>query len=330
MNYRNFGKTGLKVSEIGFGCGRVGGLLLGSDEAAKRLAVRKALEAGVNWFDTAAAYGTEQAIGALLAEAGADVFVSTKVTLDPAAPDLAGQVETKIRAGLARLGREQVTVLQIHNRIDDAGGSGALTAEQMLGPVSKGLERAQRAGATRFIGFTALGDAATIVRVIAEGGFDSAQVYYNLVNPSAARPMPARWRGQSFTGILDAARAKNMGVLAIRVLDGGIIATEDRTKPVSMMARQTSEAIEADRSARALAVLGEDLGEGLGEDLGESLGTRAQIGVRFALACPDVSVALVGIGDPAHVDAAVAAAAMGPLPAHALARLEPLYEKDFV
>jgi len=105
------------------------------------------------------------------------------------------------------------------------------------------------------------------------------------------------------------------------VLDGGIIATDERTKPVSMMARQTSEAIEAERSARALAILGEVLGEGSG--------TRAQIGVRFALACPDVSVALVGIGDPAHVAAATAAAAMGPLPADALARLEPLYERDF-
>ena len=317
MNFRNFGKTGLKVSEIGFGCGRVGGLLLGSDEAAKRLAVRKALEAGVNWFDTAEAYGTETALGRLLAEARADVFVSTKLTLDPAAPNLAGQVETKTRAGLARLGREQVTVLQIHNRIDDAGGAGALSAEQMLGPVAEGLERMRGAGATRFIGFTALGDTTTIVRVIRDGRFDSAQVYYNLVNPSAARPMPPLWRGQSFTGILDATRAQNMGVLAIRVLDGGIIATDERTKPVSMMARQTSEAIEAERSARALAVLG------------ENLGSRAQIGVRFALACPDVSVALVGIGDPAHVDAATAAAAMGPLPADALARLEPLYERDF-
>ena len=191
----------------------------------------------------------------------------------------------------------------------------------MLGPVAEGLERMRGAGATRFIGFTALGDTATIVRVMRDGRFDSAQVYYNLVNPSAARPMPPLWRGQSFTGILDAARTQNMGVLAIRVLDGGIIATDERTKPVSMMARQTSEAIEAERSARALAVLG--------EGLGENLGSRAQIGVRFALACPDVSVALVGIGDPAHVETATAAAAMGPLPADALARLEPLYERDF-
>ena len=317
MNYRSFGKTGLKVSEIGFGCGRVGGLLLGSNEAAKRLAVHKALAAGVNWFDTAEAYGTEAALGALLAEAGADPFVSTKVTIDPDAPDLAKQIETKVRAGLARLGRDHVTVMQIHNRIDDAGGSGALTAEQMLGPVAEGFERMQREGAMQFIGFTGLGDTATIVRVIRSGQFHSVQVYYNLINPSAARSMPPRWRGQSLTGILDAARAQRMGVLAIRILDGGIIATDRRPKPVSMMVRQTSEAMEADRSAKALAAFG------------EGLGSRAQIGVRFALACQDVSVALVGIGDPEHVDSATSAAAMGPLPVDAMARIEQLYESDF-
>jgi aryl-alcohol dehydrogenase-like predicted oxidoreductase len=317
MKYRSFGKTGLKVSEIGFGCGRVGGLLLGDDMAAKRLAIRKALDQGINWFDTAEQYGTEGALGALLREAGADPNVSTKISLDPSAPDLAGHLEAKARAGLARLGRDQITVLQIHNRIDDAGGDGALTADQMLGPVLEGLERMRAAGATRFVGFTALGETATILKAIGSGRFDSVQVYYNLVNPSAARPMPPAWHGQSFTGIMDAARARQMGVLAIRILDGGIIATDNRAKPVSMMARDTSEAIEADRTAKVLALLG------------EGLGPRPQIGVRFALACPDVSIALVGIGDPAHVDAAVAASTMGPLPGDAIARLEPLYERDF-
>jgi D-threo-aldose 1-dehydrogenase len=317
MNYREFGKTGLKVSVIGFGCGRVGGLLLGQDETAKRSAIRKALDAGVNWFDTAEAYGTEAALGSLLAETGAELFVSTKVTLDANAPDLIAQIERKTRACLGRLGREQVTVLQIHNRIDDAGGSNALTADQMLGPIAEGLEKMRQAGAARFIGFTALGDTATILRVMRDGQFDSAQVYYNFVNPSAARAMPLRWSGQSLTGLLDAARAKGMGVLAIRVLDGGIIATDERSKPVSMMVRQTTEKAENERSARALKALG------------DGLGTRAQIGVRFALTNPNVSIALVGVGDPSHVDAATMAASMGPLPADALARLENLYESDF-
>ena len=317
MKYRTFGKTGLNVSEIGFGCGRVGGLLLSADMAAKRLAIRKALDQGINWFDTAEMYGTEAALGGLLAEAGANPHVSTKISLDPAAPDLAGQVEAKVRAGLARLGRDRVTVLQIHNRIDDTGEGGSVTTEQMLGPIADALERLRDTGAMSFVGFTALGDTPAILNVIESGRFDSVQVYYNLVNPSAARAMPPAWRGQSFTGILAAAKGQGMGVLAIRILDGGIIATDERTQPFFMMARGTSETIEVDRTGKGLAALG------------DGLGSRPQVGVRFALACPDIDVALVGIGLPAHVDSATQAAAMGPLPAEAIARLEPLYERDF-
>ena len=319
MLYRDFGKTGLKVSVLGFGCGRVGGLLLGKDEDHQRQAIRKALDGGVNWFDTAETYGTEETLGRLLAEVPEDPFVSTKITLDPAAPDLAGQAEQKAQAGLARLRRDHVTVLQIHNRIDDGGGGNALSADQVLRPggVADGLDRIKRRGLARFVGFTALGDSETIIRVIDSRRFDSVQAYYNLVNPSAVRTMPEGWTGQRFTGVIDAARRQRMGILAIRVLDGGIIATDDRAKPVSMMAKETSEAIEVRRSAAALAALG------------TGLGSRPQVGLRFALSCPDISLALIGVGDPTHLDAALAAIDMGPLPANSLTRLEPLYARDF-
>ncbi len=65
------------------------------------------------------------------------------------------------------------------------------------------------------------------------------------------------------------------------------------------------------------------------DELGGGLGTGAQLGLRFALSCADISLALVGIGAPEHVDAALAASDMGPLPADALETLEPLYETDF-
>ena len=63
--------------------------------------------------------------------------------------------------------------------------------------------------------------------------------------------------------------------------------------------------------------------------LGDDYGTRAQIATRFALSNPDVSVAIIGLSDPAYIDEAVAAAEMGPLPEAALARLEALYESGF-
>jgi aryl-alcohol dehydrogenase-like predicted oxidoreductase len=319
MQYRTFGRTGLRVSVLGFGCGRAGGLLLTGSREDRRLAVDRAIAGGVNWFDTAEAYGTENALGELLADIPHQPFVSTKVTVDPASRDLAGQVEERAQACLQRLRRPQVTLMQVHNRIDDGGGGNALTAAQVLAPggVAEGLERLKARGAALHIGFTGLGDIATILEVIDSGRFDSVQVYYNLVNPSAARPMPANWSGQSLAGLIAAARAQNMGMLGIRVLDGGIIASDVRPHPVAMMVKNTSEAEEQRRGGMALRALG------------PGLGTRPQVGLRFALACPDLSLALVGMGEPGHVDEALAAVAAGPLPEDALARLEPLYQSGF-
>lgn len=322
MQYRRFGRTGLQVSAVGFGCGRVGGLLIDGSDEARRQAVRQALDGGINWFDTAESYGngkSEESLGRLLAEVPEKPNVSTKVTLDPRQPDLAGQVVAHAEACLKRLGRDGVTVLQVHNRMDELAGGRALTAADVLGQggVLDGLERAKAGGLARFIGFSALGDRQTILKVIDSGRFDTVQVYYNLVNPSAARPMPPAWTGQSLTGVMAAARRQDMGILAIRVLDGGIIATDARPRPVSMMAKETDEPTEVRKSRAAL------------DALGEGLGTRPQLGLRFALSCPDIGVALVGIGAPEHVAEALAAVALGPLPAEALGRLESVYERDF-
>ena len=71
MKYRDFGTTGLKVSELVFGAGAVGGLLINQDDDTRRRAVRSALDAGINWFDTAPSYGqgrSEEALGWLLQE----------------------------------------------------------------------------------------------------------------------------------------------------------------------------------------------------------------------------------------------------------------------
>jgi len=322
MRIRDFGTTGLKVSEVGFGCGRVGGLLIDGSDAERRLAIRTALEGGINWFDTAEAYGdgkSEEALGWLLEEAGADPFISTKITVDPGAADLAGQIEAHGAACLERLRRTRVTVLQLHNRIEPKSGARALSVEQVLGPggVVEGLERMRTAGHAQFVGFSGLGDRAAILAVIESGRLNAMQVYYNMVNPSAAQAMPTGWTGQNLDGIMAAAERHRMGTLGIRVLDGGIIATDERQKPVSMMVKETDEANEARRVRSCL------------DALGQGLGSRPQIGLRFALSCPQLSVALVGIGAPAHVAEALAASAMGALPDAALARLEPLYAADF-
>ena len=58
MKHRTFGRSGIKVSEIIFGAGAVGGILIHKDDATKREAIRRAVAGGINWFDTAAQYNT--------------------------------------------------------------------------------------------------------------------------------------------------------------------------------------------------------------------------------------------------------------------------------
>ena len=87
MEMRTFGRTGLRVSILGFGCGAVGGLMVrGSPEDQER-AVARALEAGVNYFDTAAMYGngeSEKNLGRVLAKLKPNVVVGTKVRIPSA------------------------------------------------------------------------------------------------------------------------------------------------------------------------------------------------------------------------------------------------------
>src|SRR5438876_6693253 len=88
MHYRTLGRTGLRVSALAFGAGPVSGLMTGDDHAAQRAAVRKAIELGINWIDTAPGYGqgaSETNIGRALADLGATelLHVATKVRLTP-------------------------------------------------------------------------------------------------------------------------------------------------------------------------------------------------------------------------------------------------------
>src|SRR5215210_7500192 len=109
MKHRTFGRSGIQVSEIVFGAGAVGGVLIHKDDATKREAIRRALAGGINWIDTAAAYGSgksEEALGWLLPEAGATPYLSTKFGLDVEnLKDIPGEIEQSLKASLARLKR---------------------------------------------------------------------------------------------------------------------------------------------------------------------------------------------------------------------------------
>jgi L-galactose dehydrogenase/L-glyceraldehyde 3-phosphate reductase len=323
LEYRKFGRTGLEVSNLIFGAGNVGGILIGKDDDTKRAAIRTALDGGINWIDTASRYGdgvSEKSLGWLLAEIDDTPFVSTKFNLDTdRLDDIAGQIEESLRGSLERLGRDSVDLLQLHNRIGPGVQGRMIGVDHILGTggVADALDRLRDKGLFRFMGITALGDTACCRQVIESGRFDSAQVYYNLLNPSAGRPVPATWVAQNFDRLIDVCHDNGVAVIVIRPFAAGVIATDQRTGRESVLTTGTDLASE-ERQARAVFDI-----------LGSEHGTRAQTALRFVLANPKVSCIDVGIGELSHVGEALGAVDLGPLPEDALARLDALYASNF-
>ncbi|MEX0959318.1 MAG: aldo/keto reductase [Burkholderiales bacterium] len=323
MQYRTFGRTGLQVSEVVFGGGWVGGVLIHQDDDTKLKTLRRAMDAGINWIDTAPSYGkgqSEQALGWLLKEIDSTPRISTKVMLDTAKlDDIVGQVERSLHESLTRLDRGSVDLLQLHNPIEAETKGNAVTPEQVLrkGGVADALERVREQGLADFIGITALGEAASLCKAIDSGRLDSAQVYYNILNPSAGRAMPAKWSGHDFGNLLAGCKAQNMGTMAIRVFAAGVLATDERHGREVIITRDSDVATEEGRAHAVFAALG------------NAHGTRQQTALRFVLANPDLSCAVIGLAELAHLEEALAGAAKGPLPKPAMNQLEALYAANF-
>ena len=327
MRYRTFGRTGLKVSELVFGGGWVGGVLIHQDDETKLSVLRQAVDAGINWIDTATKYGdgkSEEAIGLLLPELATRPYVSTKVMLDTGnMGDIPGQVERSIHGSLERLKLPAVDLLQLHNPLGqavDPGASGnAVSVSHVLdnGGIADALERVREQGLTRHIGFTALGDTASCRSVIDSDRFDSAQIYYNVLNPSAGRAMPKQWAGQDFDGLITACKERNMASMVIRVFAAGVLASDERHGREVVIAQDADLATEEKRASA------------LFEELGAAYGDRAQTALRYVLTNSDVSCAVFGLAEPAHLQAALDAQNQGALPNEALDKIEQVYARNF-
>src|SRR6187399_1048334 len=105
MQLRVFGRTGMRLSVLGFGCGAVGGLMVRGDAADQERTVARAIAAGVNYFDTAVLYGngeSEQNLGRILQKLkAADAVVGTKARVPPG-ESIAGTLATSLEGSLAR------------------------------------------------------------------------------------------------------------------------------------------------------------------------------------------------------------------------------------
>jgi len=320
MNYRDFGTTGKKVSQLVFGGGAVGGLLINQDDQTKIKAVRRAMEAGINWIDTAPSYGqgrSEEALGWILNEIEEKPYVATKFSIDiDDLSDIPGQIERSLEASLTRLQSESVTLLQLHNQISEHKNQGMLPVSDILGNngVMDGLQRLKDQGLIDHFGITALGQVSGILQVIESGRIDSAQVYYNMLNPSAGMEMPPNWPVYDFSGVLAACQAHGVAALNIRVFSAGVIATDQRTGREAPLTPGDSVESEA---AKASAIF---------QQIGDQFGTRAQTAIRFALAESRLSCVIFGLAELAHLEQALAAEQIGPLPATGIEKIQHIYQ----
>lgn len=327
MEMRTYGRTGMKLSVLGFGCGAVGGLMVRGDPRDQERAIARALEVGVNYFDTAVQYGngeSEKNLGRVLQTLKpANVVVGTKVRLPGAEFGRIGEaVATSLEGSLTRLRRDRVDIFHLHNAIVEKGGGEALGVRQVLDEVVPAFERLRQAGKIRFLGLTAVGDTAALHQVIDSHRFDSAQVVYNMLNPSAAAALPANYPAQDYGRLFDHTAAAGTGVIAIRVLAGGALSGSVDRHPIASPPPApigSAMSYEADMAhARRLMPL---VTEGFAASLTEAA-------TRFAIANEAIGTILVGMATPQQFEDAFAAVEKGPLPPAALERLSAL-RRDF-
>ena len=323
MQLRAFGRTGLKLSVLGFGCGAVGGLMVRGDPADQERTIARAIAAGVNYFDTAVQYGdgeSERNLGRVLKRLRpANAVVGTKIRLQPDAfGRVAEAVATSLEGSLARLGLEQVDIFHLHNPITVSGGGSTLSVQQVLGDVVPAFERLRQQGKIRFLGITAVGDTAALRDVIDLRAFDSAQVVYNMLNPSAAEALPQGYPAQDYGRLFDHTAAAGTGVVGIRVLAGGALSGSAERHPIASPPPEpigSAMSYDADllRARRLIPLVAEGFAA-----------TLTEAATRFALSHPAMGTILVGMATPQQFEDALAAVEQGPLPDAARTRLATL------
>jgi aryl-alcohol dehydrogenase-like predicted oxidoreductase len=319
MQKRRLGRTGLEVSVLGYGAGAVGGLMTKGRPDDQERAVARALEAGINYFDTAALYGngeSERNLGRVLKTLKADVVVGTKVRLSAEhRADVGKAIAKGMDDSLSRMGRDHVDLFQLHNPLTAKDAGDKLAIEIALDEVAPALEKLRKAGKTRFIGFSGVGETPALHRAIDSKLFDTVQVVYNALNPSAGGPLPKGAPGQDYGRLFDRVKAADMGTIIIRALAGGALSGTTERHPLAMqvvdpIGSAPNFAADVDR-AKELEALVRD----------GTVGSLTELAERFVIAHPLVSTMLVGYSTLEHLDAAIAAVNKGPLPDAVLKRI---------
>ncbi|WP_280972415.1 MULTISPECIES: aldo/keto reductase [unclassified Bradyrhizobium] len=150
--------------------------------------------------------------------------------------------------------------------------------------------------------------------------FDSAQVVYNMLNPSAGEDLPPSYPAQDYGRLFDHTKSAGVGVVGIRVLAGGALSASAERHPIAGPAPEPigsamSYDTDIDRARRLLPLVQDGFAASLTE-----------AATRFALSHPAMGTILVGMATPQQFEEALAAVQKGPLPQAALDRLSALQQ----
>jgi len=299
MEMTTLGRTALRVSVAGLGCGGHSrlGLGTGHDHAHAQRIVDAALDLGINFLDTARAYGTERVVGDAIRGRRDSLVLSTKASPGFGAALLtADGLRESLEASLRRLGTDYVDIFHLHGVLPEQY---AYCVDELL-PV---LERLRSAGKIRFLGITERFVSDTrhqmLARALADDYFDVVMVGHNLMNPSARNTVfPLTRQHQVGTLIMFAVRkALSDGVAARAVVDALVAAGEIDS---------------------ALVDRGDPLGFVTAHP---EVGSLVQAAYRFCRHEAGADVVLTGTSSVAHLRENVASIQALPLPAEVSARL---------
>lgn len=298
MQRRILGKTGIEVSELGFGSLFASSLGPGFEESSK--AVHRAVDLGINFFDTAPAYAdSEQILGRILADIRAPLVLSTKLGGRPQPFDPRNQhgLLASVKESLRLLHREVIDVLFVHEPDRPHQYAWWTDPETAYGPVVEVMEQLKKKGVIRFTGLggTTMTEMAHLMR---SGRFDVVLTAFNY---------SALFR-EAEHEVFPEAKEQRMGLVLGSVLQqGGLGRRYDdvvRAKPAWLSKARQQQFLAFYRFL---------------DDVGLSI---VELCLRFAVGCQEASSVLIGPKTAQQVDDSVRAVAKGPLSEDVLKRLD--------
>lgn len=312
MRYRKLGKTGLEVSEVGYGAWGIGGSQWkGHTDDESLQSLRRAFELGLSFIDTALAYGdghSEKLIAQVVKEAQRPVYIATKIppknriwpapagiSLDEVFP--ADYIVACTETSLRNLQVERLDLQQLH--VWDPGW----TARDEW---KRAFEDLKQAGKIRFCGIS-INDHQpdTAVEVVASGHVDTVQVIYNIFDQSPE------------TALFPAAQQHNVGVLARVPLDEGALTGTINEQSTFAGDEFRSHYFQGDRKRQVVERVSK-----LQQELEGVPGTLPEIALQFCLSHPAVSTVIPGMRRVRNVESNCAVPDRGPLPDGVLHRLK--------